>query len=61
MSFKLSAAANEMVFSPLLRRMGACKDAHAIHCLTEWDEFTDYDWQAIYDSMQNLLFLTEMF
>jgi hypothetical protein len=20
--------------------------------LTEWDEFTDYDWQAIYDSMQ---------
>jgi UDPglucose 6-dehydrogenase len=24
------------------------------HCLllTEWDEFTDYDWQAIYDSMQ---------
>ncbi len=28
--------------------------------LTEWDEFTTYDWQKIYDSMQNLLFfLTE--
>ena len=29
----------------------ACKDAHAIAILTEWDEFKDYDWQAIYDSM----------
>jgi UDPglucose 6-dehydrogenase len=33
----------------------ACKDAHAIGVLTEWDEFTDYDWQGIYDSMQNRL------
>jgi len=29
----------------------ACKDAHAIAVLTEWDEFRDYDWQRIYDSM----------
>jgi UDPglucose 6-dehydrogenase len=29
----------------------ACKDAHAIAILTEWDEFKDYDWQKIYDSM----------
>jgi UDPglucose 6-dehydrogenase len=29
-----------------------CKDAHAIAVLTEWDEFADYDWQRIYDSMQ---------
>lgn len=29
----------------------ACKDAHAIAVLTEWDEFKDYDWQRIYDSM----------
>jgi UDPglucose 6-dehydrogenase len=29
----------------------ACKDAHAIAVLTEWDEFKDYDWQKIYDSM----------
>ncbi|UOK43750.1 MULTISPECIES: UDP-glucose 6-dehydrogenase [Flavobacterium] len=29
----------------------ACKDAHAIAVLTEWDEFKNYDWQQIYDSM----------
>lgn len=29
----------------------ACKDAHAIAILTEWDEFKTYDWQKIYDNM----------
>lgn len=29
----------------------ACKGAHAIAVLTEWDEFKEYDWQKIYDSM----------
>uniref|UniRef100_UPI00404A1F31 UDP-glucose 6-dehydrogenase n=1 Tax=Flavobacterium sp. TaxID=239 RepID=UPI00404A1F31 len=29
----------------------ACKDAHAIAILTEWDAFTTYDWQRIYDNM----------
>ena len=29
----------------------ACKGAHAIAILTEWDEFKGYDWQRIYDSM----------
>ena len=29
----------------------ACKNAHAIAILTEWDEFVDYDWQKIYDNM----------
>lgn len=29
----------------------ACKDAHAIAILTEWDEFRTYDWQRIYDNM----------
>jgi len=29
----------------------ACKDAHAIAILTEWDEFITYDWQRIYDNM----------
>ncbi|WP_396195390.1 UDP-glucose 6-dehydrogenase [Flavobacterium sp.] len=29
----------------------ACNEAHAIAILTEWDEFKDYDWQKIYDSM----------
>lgn len=29
----------------------ACNGAHAIAVLTEWDEFKEYDWQKIYDSM----------
>jgi UDPglucose 6-dehydrogenase len=29
----------------------ACKNAHAIAVLTEWDEFKSYDWKKIYDSM----------
>ncbi len=29
----------------------ACKGAHAVAILTEWDEFTSYDWKKIYDSM----------
>jgi len=35
----------------------ACKDAHAIAVLTEWDEFVGYDWQKVYDSMQKPAFL----
>jgi UDPglucose 6-dehydrogenase len=35
----------------------ACKDAHAIAIITEWDEFKTYDWQKIYDSMQKPAFL----
>jgi UDP-glucose 6-dehydrogenase len=31
------------------------QNAHAIAVLTEWDEFVQYDWQKIYDSVQNLL------
>ncbi|MBL7886986.1 MAG: UDP-glucose 6-dehydrogenase [Flavobacterium sp.] len=29
----------------------ACKDAHAIAILTEWDEFKEYDWNKIYENM----------
>src|SRR5690554_1199028 len=29
----------------------ACKEAHAIAILTEWDEFLNYDWQKIFDSV----------
>jgi UDPglucose 6-dehydrogenase len=29
----------------------ACKDAHAVAILTEWDEFKTYDWTKIYDNM----------
>ena len=35
----------------------ACKDAHAIAILTEWDEFKTYDWQKIYDNMQKPAFV----
>ena len=35
----------------------ACKDAHAIAILTEWDEFKAYDWQRIYDNMQKPAFI----
>jgi UDPglucose 6-dehydrogenase len=29
----------------------ACKGAHAIAIMTEWDEFNEYDWKKIYDDM----------
>ncbi|NDP26347.1 MAG: nucleotide sugar dehydrogenase [Flavobacterium sp.] len=35
----------------------ACKEAHAIAVLTEWDEFVAYDWQKIYESMQKPAFV----
>ena len=35
----------------------ACKNAHAIAVLTEWDEFAHYDWQKIYDAMQKPAFV----
>jgi len=35
----------------------ALEDAHAVAILTEWDEFTSYNWQAIYDSMQKPAFV----
>lgn len=35
----------------------ACKGAHAIAVLTEWDEFTTYDWNKIYDSMHKPAFV----
>ena len=35
----------------------AAKDAHAIAILTEWDEFTTYDWQKIYDNMKKPAFV----
>ncbi|MDC6350597.1 UDP-glucose 6-dehydrogenase [Zeaxanthinibacter sp. PT1] len=35
----------------------ACKDAHAVAVLTEWEEFKDYDWNRIYDNMQKPAFV----
>jgi len=35
----------------------ACKNAHAIAVVTEWDEFRSYDWQKIYDNMMKPAFI----
>lgn len=35
----------------------ACKGAHAIAILTEWDEFKAYNWQKIYDNMKKPAFV----
>lgn len=35
----------------------ACKDAHAVAVLTEWDEFKTYNWQKIYDEMKKPAFV----
>ena len=35
----------------------ACKEAHAVAILTEWDEFINYNWQQIYDSMKKPAFV----
>ena len=35
----------------------AAKDAHALLIMTEWDEFKDYDYKKIYDSMVKPAFI----
>ena len=35
----------------------ACKNSHAIAILTEWDEFTDYDWKKIFKNMNKPAFI----
>ncbi len=35
----------------------ALKDAHAVAIMTEWDEFKDYDWNAIYKDMKKPAFI----
>ena len=37
----------------------ALEGTHAIAVLTEWDEFKDYDWQRIFDSMQKPAFVVD--
>jgi UDPglucose 6-dehydrogenase len=37
--------------------MEAAKDAHAICVMTEWDEFKQYDFQKVYDSMVKPAFI----
>ena len=38
-------------------RIKAIEYAHAIAILTEWDEFKEYDWKTIYNSMLKPAFL----
>jgi len=35
----------------------ACKDAHAIAVLTEWDEFKSLDWKKVYNEMKKPAFI----
>jgi UDPglucose 6-dehydrogenase len=46
-----SAAQNEKFTKVYNDAYEACKGAHAIAVLTEWDEFKSYDWHQIYNSM----------
>ena len=35
----------------------SCKGSHAVAILTEWDEFANYNWKKIYDSMKKPAFI----
>jgi len=48
---------NREQLKPVNNPYEACKDAHAVAILTEWDEFKDYDWQRIYDNMMKPAFV----
>jgi UDPglucose 6-dehydrogenase len=48
---------NKELLKPKNDPYEACKDAHAVAVLTEWDEFKTYDWQNIYDNMMKPAFV----
>ena len=52
-----STIQNQKHITPATSAYEACEKAHAIAVLTEWDEFTSYDWQRIYDGMQKPAFV----
>jgi UDPglucose 6-dehydrogenase len=52
-----STTQNQKHITPATSAYEACEKAHAIAILTEWDEFTTFDWQRIYDSMQKPAFV----
>nr|WP_315174820.1 UDP-glucose 6-dehydrogenase [uncultured Flavobacterium sp.] len=52
-----STIQNQKHIAPATSAYEACENAHAIAVLTEWDEFTSYDWQRIYDGMQKPAFV----
>ena len=52
-----SVDANRQAVTVVKDPMEACKEAHAIAVLTEWDEFKQLDWQKVYDQMLKPAFL----
>ncbi|MGE0088182.1 MAG: UDP-glucose 6-dehydrogenase [Bacteroidales bacterium] len=48
---------NRELLKPETNPYEACKNAHAIAILTEWDEFKTYDWQKIHDNMMKPAFI----
>ena len=52
-----SETENEALLKATADPYNACKDAHAIAILTEWDEFKTYDWKKIYDNMKKPAFI----
>lgn len=52
-----AAAENKKSIEVLEDVYEACKDAHAIAIMTEWDEFKTLDWQRIYDNMKKPAFV----
>jgi UDPglucose 6-dehydrogenase len=52
-----SKSDNETLISSYNNAYDACKDAHAIAILTEWDEFKTLDWTQIYNNMKKPAFV----
>lgn len=48
---------NRELLKPINDPYEACKGAHALAVLTEWDEFVNYDWQKVYDNMMKPAFV----
>ncbi|RYY31852.1 MAG: UDP-glucose 6-dehydrogenase [Sphingobacteriaceae bacterium] len=52
-----SSEKNKQLVTVVTDPYEACKDAHAIAVLTEWDEFKEYDWVKIYENMKKPAFV----
>lgn len=52
-----STAKNSKYIASFENPYDACKNAHAVAILTEWDQFKEYDWKKIYDSMLKPAFI----
>lgn len=52
-----SESENEQLLAVVDDPYEACKGAHGLAILTEWDEFKDYDWKRIKDNMKKPAFI----